>query len=110
MTVIFASPDLRFDHSSAALPQYVPTADLLNAETADFHWDVRQNERHLGRYQSQDPDEGEELDCVAIIGWIGGHWFAATCIVDGDGNAHDLIGLRHFASAWDAEEAFACQR
>ncbi|RJF90307.1 hypothetical protein [Sphingomonas cavernae] len=78
---------------------------FLEAEAADFHWDARMNEQHLGAYESVDGDDFE-LDRVAIIGWIAGRWYVAACIVDGDGAVHDMIDLQHFESAGQAEGAF----
>ena len=80
---------------------------FLQAELADFHWQSRMLERHLGRYEGEiDADEGLELERIAILGVLKGAWFVATCIVDGDGAVHDIIGLRLMKSAWDAHEAF----
>jgi hypothetical protein len=82
---------------------------FIAAEAADFHWESRMMERHLGRYEALD-DDGEELDRVAIIGQLRATWFAAICIVDGDGAVHSMHGLRLFTSAWDADEAFLALR
>lgn len=82
---------------------------FLEAEAADFHWDSRIEERHLGSYESSDED-GEELERIAIIGQLRGAWFVATCIVDGDGAVHFMHDLRLFKSAWDADEAFCDAR
>lgn len=78
---------------------------FLDAEAADFHWEARQMERHLGAYESFD-DDGGELESIRIIGFLNRRWFVATCIVDGDGEVQGLIKVRHFTSAWDADEAF----
>lgn len=78
---------------------------FLAAEAIDFHWDARQSERHLGVYESAD-DEGFELDRVAIIGRLKGRWFVACAIIDGNGMAHDMVWLLHFASEAEARAAF----
>lgn len=82
---------------------------FIDFEAADFHWNARRNERHLGQYESVD-DDGLELDRIAIVGWITGRWYVAACIVDGDGAVHDMMGLQRFESAWDAEGAFDAMR
>jgi hypothetical protein len=81
-------------------------ACFLDAERADFHWAARISERHLGLYESLE-DENRELERVAIIGRLGGRWYVATCIIDGDGAVQDLLGLRHFDSVADAERALS---
>lgn len=79
---------------------------FLEAEESDFLWDARASERWLGAYESID-EEDFELDRVAIIGRLDGRWFVAVSIVDGNGNAHGLIGRRSFRSEARAGEAFA---
>jgi len=86
-------------HAGAGLRRH-----FLAAEEADFCWDARSEERWLGAYESAD-EEDALLDRVAICGRIDGQWFAATIIVDGDGNAHGLIGRREFGSRKGAYEA-----
>jgi hypothetical protein len=79
---------------------------FLEAEESDFLWDARMSERWLGAYESID-EEDFELDRVAIIGRLDGRWFVAVSIVDGDGNAHGLMGRRSFRTERQAREAFA---
>jgi hypothetical protein len=79
---------------------------FLEAEEVDFHWDARISERWLGAYQAQDDDE-LELDRVSIMGRLDGRWFIATCIVDGDGNAHGMLGCRDFRSESVARKAYS---
>lgn len=94
---------------------------FLEAEETDFLWDARASERWLGSYESQDSafDDGIDgddvdqdlmLDRVAICGRIDGRHFVATVIIDGDGNAHGMLGRRTFDSAKAARSAFAAQR
>jgi hypothetical protein len=78
---------------------------FLEAEEADFHWDARVQERWIGAYYDVD-DDGFELDRVAILGRLDGQWFVATIIVDGEGNAHGMLGQRAFGSRAAAKEAF----
>ncbi len=79
---------------------------FLDAEDADFRWDARISERWLGCYESVDEDDFA-LDRVAICGRLDGKWFAATMIVDGDGNAHGMLGCRSLRSERAAREALA---
>lgn len=74
---------------------------FLEAEEVDFHWDARVTERWIGRYESIDDDD-LELDRVRIFGRLDGKWFVAVMIVDGDGNAHGMMGKRIFGSERDA--------
>jgi hypothetical protein len=78
---------------------------FLEAEEVDFHWDARVSERWLGAYESQN-DEELELDRVSIMGRLDGRWFIATCIVDGDGNAHGMLGCREFRSESAARKVY----
>ncbi len=79
---------------------------FLEAEEVDFHWDARLSERWLGAYEAQDDDD-LELDRIQIMGRLDGRWFVATCIVDGDGNAHGMLGCRNFRSESAARKAFS---
>jgi hypothetical protein len=77
---------------------------FLEAEEADFRWDARVEERWIGAYNSPD-DEEFELDRIAICGRLDGKWFCATMLVDGDGNAHGMMGCRQFRSLVRARDA-----
>jgi hypothetical protein len=79
---------------------------FLEAEEDDFHWDARISERWLGAYDAQDDDEMEP-DRIQILGRLDGRWFVATCIIDGDGNAHGMLGCRNFRSESLARKAFS---
>jgi hypothetical protein len=79
---------------------------FLEAEEVDFHWDARISERWLGAYEAQEDDE-IELDRIMILGLLDGRWFVATCIVDGDGNPHFMLGCRKFGSEKAARKAFS---
>jgi hypothetical protein len=81
---------------------------FLAAEECDFHWDARDQERWLSTYESIDGQE-MELDRVAILGRIDGHWFVAEMIVDGDGRAHGMIAKRIFSRVSGARKAFAAR-
>ena len=79
---------------------------FLEAEEVDFHWDARVSERWIGSYESLDDDD-LELDRVRIFGRLDGKWFVAVMIVDGDGNAHGMMGKRIFGREREALVAFA---
>ena len=78
---------------------------FLEAEEVDFHWESRVLERWIGAYATIDEDD-VELDRIAILGRLDGQYFLATMIVDGDGNAHGMMGRRVFESAEAARRAF----
>lgn len=84
-------------------------AHFLGSEWADFHWESRVAERHLGGYESVE-DEECELDRVAILGRLQGIWFVATCLVDGNGAVHELHGLKLMPGEKQAEAAFGDMR
>ena len=77
---------------------------FLEAEETDFRWDARVEERWIGAYDSDD-DEDFELDRIAICGRLDGKWFCATMLVDGDGQAHGMMGCRTFRSLVRARDA-----
>lgn len=79
---------------------------FLEAEEVDFLWEARLGERWIGAYESADEEE-IELDRIAIVGRLDGKWFVAMMIVDGDGNAHGMMGKRIFARESEARVAFA---
>ena len=77
----------------------------IDAEAADFHWDARISERHLGAYLSPD-DDGSELERVGVIGVLAGRFYVATCVVDGDGGIQTMLDCKYVSSAGDAQKAF----
>lgn len=82
---------------------------FLEAEECDFVWEARAAERWLGAYSSVD-NEDFELDRVGIARRLDGRWFVAVSIVDGDGNAHGLMGRRSVESESQARETLAAMR
>ena len=77
---------------------------FLEAEETDFRWDARVEERWIGAYESID-HEDFDLDRIAICGRLDGKWFCATMLVDGDGQAHGMMGCRTFRSLVRARDA-----
>ena len=77
---------------------------FVDAEDADFYWDARAAERWLGTYESL--DEEDLLTRAAITGQFEGRFFVAVLIVDGDESVNAMLGLRHFESAAEADDAF----
>ena len=85
-------------------------ASIVEAERADFHWDARVRERYLGQYHETDfgdLDGPEELDRIAILSDFGGRFHAGVCLVDGEGNASDMLWLRSFDHEEDALDTYA---
>lgn len=79
---------------------------FLEAEETDFLWEARDQERWIGTYESAEEDEFD-LDRVRTFGRLDGKWFVAVMIVDGDGNAHGVMGKREFGRPRQALAAFA---
>lgn len=105
MAALIAGLEIEFGRgASEGLAQH-----FLRAEDADFRWDARVSERWLGSYEGGDEDE-LVLDRVAICGRLDASWFAATMIVDGDGDAHGMLGCRSFGSEAAARTAMADAR
>lgn len=77
---------------------------FLEAESSDFRWDARIEERWIGTYESAE-EADFELDRIAICGRLDGTWFCATMLVDGDGNAHGMMGCRACRSLIGARKA-----
>ncbi|QUT05128.1 hypothetical protein KFK14_19325 [Sphingobium phenoxybenzoativorans] len=83
---------------------------FLAAEESDLLWDMRVEERWLGRWEALEQAHGEEeidLDRVAITGRCNGAWFVAVMLVDGEGEAHGVIGRRSFRKGAKAHRALA---
>lgn len=86
---------------------------ILAAEAADFHWEARVRERYLGQWIGigTAPDDGEDdLARMAVLSLLGGRWHAGICVVDGEGEAVQLLWLQSFAGLEEAESAFARTR
>jgi len=82
---------------------------IIEAEALDFLWEARVRERYLGRQLGLDLDDEDaslDLSRVAIVSVFGGRWYAATCVVDGDGAAVELLRKQSFGSREEAASAF----
>lgn len=82
---------------------------IVEAEAADYLWEARLKERYLGQHVDVGFDEADdelELARVAILSFLNGVWHAASCLVDGEGMAVDLLWKRSFDSFEAAEAAF----
>lgn len=79
---------------------------ILEAEAADFLWDARVQERYLGQQiglDFDDDDASQELSRVATLSVLDGRWYAAMCLVDGEGTAVELLWKRQFERRGEAE-------
>lgn len=104
MAVLVAGLETEFGRSvGEALAQR-----FLEAEESDFLWDARAGERWLGAYDG--PGEDEELDRIAIWGGLGGRWFMAIMLVDGEGMPHGTNARRVCGSRKSARQAMAAAR
>ena len=82
---------------------------ILEAEAADYLWEARLKERYLGQHLDvgfDDIEDEQELARVAILSFLGGLWYVASCLVDGEGLAIDLLWKRSFGSREAADAAF----
>jgi hypothetical protein len=78
---------------------------FLEAEEGDYLWEARSGERWLGQWLGMECAD-IDLDRVAIIGRWDGRWFVAVLLVDGQGDAHGLIGRRFWQSRARARAAY----
>ena len=101
MAALVSGLEIEFGHGAGEALAH----RFLEAEDTDFRWDARVRERWIGAYASIDAED-LELDRVQILGRLDGKWFVATVIVDGDGNAHGMLGCRAFRSSSAAEKVF----
>lgn len=82
---------------------------ILEAEAADYLWEARLEERYLGQHIDVglcDDEDERELSRVAVLSFLGGVWHTASCLVDGEGMAVDLLWKRSFSSREAAEAVF----
>ena len=86
---------------------------VIEAEAADFLWESRLRERYLGQHiDAFDRDElsSEEVSRIAFLSFLEGRWHAGICLVDGEGEAVELLWKRTFGCREEAEIAFAQAR
>ncbi|PSJ42230.1 hypothetical protein [Allosphingosinicella deserti] len=86
---------------------------ILEAEAIDFLWEARVRERYLGQDEALffgDEEATEEMSRIVVLSCLDGCWNVGLCLVDGDGNAVELVWKRQFGSAADAEIAFHLAR
>jgi hypothetical protein len=79
---------------------------IIEAEAVDFLWEARVQERYIGQACGLDVDDEEasqELSRVAILSVLDGRWYAAMCVVDGEGTAVALLWKRQFERRGEAE-------
>jgi hypothetical protein len=79
---------------------------IIEAELLDFLWNARVRERYLGQQIDWDLDEevaSQELSRVAVLSMLDGCWYAAMCLVDGEGAAVKLLWKRRFDTRGEAE-------
>ena len=112
MTMISATATARCDALVESLRAEfgVILADrILEAEAVDYLWEARLKERYLGQHVDvgfADDEDETELARVAILSFLAGVWHTASCLVDGEGTAVDLLWTRSFDSREAAEAAF----
>lgn len=112
MTTISAIADARCDALVDGLKAEFGAilADrILEAEAVDYLWETRLRERYLGQHIDIGFDDFEherELSRIVILSFLGGVWHTASCLVDGEGRAVDLLWKRSFDSREAAEAAF----
>lgn len=78
---------------------------IIEAEAVNFLWDGRIRESYLGQHVADLADEemSEDVSRIAVLSSIGGRWYVAMCLVDGEGDAIDMLWKREFQSRPDAE-------
>ncbi len=80
---------------------------IIEAEAMNFLWEGRLRERYLGLHVADMVDEelSEDVSRIAVLSSIGGRWYVGLCLVDGEGEAIDLLWKREYRSRSDAEIA-----
>lgn len=84
------------------------SARVIEAEALDFLWEARIRERYLGqefRIDEAECEIYEELSRIAFISVLEGCCYAGACLVDGDGEAIQLLWKRSFEELEQAERA-----
>jgi hypothetical protein len=83
------------------------TERIIEAEALDFIWEGRIRERYLGLHVAEfaDDEASEDVSRVAVLSSIGGRWHVGLCLVDGEGEAIDLLWKREYGRREEAENA-----
>jgi len=102
LATLVAGLELEFGHGAGEALAH----RFLEAEDVDFTWDMRTEERWLGRYFGEGDDD-LELDRIAICGRVEGRWYMSVMLVDGDGMPHGMLGKRFCRSLNGARKAMA---
>jgi hypothetical protein len=82
---------------------------VIEAEAADFLWESRLRERYLGQHVDailNDESTSQDVSRMALLSFLDGCWHAGICLVDGEGQALELLWNRKFRCPEDAEMAF----
>ncbi len=82
---------------------------IIESEATDFIWDARVKERYLGQHFDVGLGmvDGEiELSRIAVLSSLAGRWHVASCLVDGEGMAVDLLWQQCFEGRNEAEAEF----
>lgn len=86
-------------------------ARIMATEMADFLWEARVKEHYLGQHFDVwfgDEEDESELARIAILSLLDGRWHVASCLVDGEGMAVDLLWTQSFDRRDEAETWFEC--
>ena len=86
---------------------------VIEAEAADFLWGSRVRERYLGQHfdaVGDDCGSSEDVSRIAFLSFLDGCWHAGICLVDGEGEAVELLWKHTFRSNEEAEIAFVQAR
>jgi hypothetical protein len=82
---------------------------VIEAEAADFLWESRLRVRYLGQHVDAIPDDesaSQDVSRMAFLSFLDGDWHAGTCLVDGEGEALELLCKRSFGCFEAAQIAF----
>jgi hypothetical protein len=80
---------------------------IIEAEAVDFVWEGRVRERYVGQHVEEIGDEemSEDVSRIAVLSSVGDRWYVGMCLVDGEGDAVDLLWKRGFGGRAEAESA-----
>lgn len=87
---------------------------IVEAEAVDYYWEGRVEERYLANYPSFELDEDDDLAderCrIACLSRFADCWHVATFVVNGEGQALDLLWRRSFDDREEADRLFQSAR